>query len=265
MAPEERTKPSPPASAIKRWLPLGVFVGFAGFAYWQGWFDYLTLEQVAKNRGELRTLVADHYLWAVLGFGAIYVAVTALSLPAASLITITGGFLFGWFVAGLIAVAAATAGATIVFLIAKTSFGDALRAKAGPKLTKLAKGFSDDALSYLLFLRLVPAFPFWLVNLAPAFLGVRLSTFVIGTFVGIIPGTFAFAFLGAGFDKIIAEQEMAYQACLKSGDQAVRATCSFSINPGALLNTELIMAFVALGVIALIPVALKRWRSRSAA
>ena len=255
MAPNQPSNKTRPKDAFKRWLPLGLFVLWAAIAFQLGLFDYLSLEQIAKNRDALRALVAHHYIWALLAFGAIYIAVTALSLPAASLVTITGGFLFGWLMGGLIAVVSATIGAAIIFLIAKSSFGDVLQARAGPWLKKLAKGFSEDAMSYLLFLRLVPVFPFWLVNLAPAFLGVRLTTFVAGTFVGIVPGTFAFAFLGAGFDRIIVKQEAMYQACLKA---AGASQCSFSIDPKGLLNWELIAAFVALGVIALIPIAIKR-------
>ena len=145
---------------------------------------------------------------------AVYIVVVALSVPGGALLTITGGFLFGWLVGGLSTVIGATIGATIVFLIAKTSLGETLAAKAGPWMAKLSEGFRNDAMNYLLFLRLVPAFPFWLINLAPALLNVPLSTFVIATFIGIIPGTFAFAFLGAGLDSIIDKQREAYQACL---------------------------------------------------
>lgn len=258
------TRQDPPAAKaepglLRRLLPLLVLLAVIAVVVANGWHRYLTLEHVAENRDALRRIVADHHVLALLAYAGIYVAVVALSLPGGALLTITGGFLFGWLVAGGVTVAAATAGATVLFLVARSSLGEALAARAGPWLERLAAGFREDALSYLLFLRLVPAFPFWLVNLAPALLGTPLSTFVLGTAIGIIPGTFAFAFLGAGLDSIIEAQQQAYRTCL-----AARAPeeCSFSLDPASLLTPELIAAFVALGIVALIPVLLRRLRAR---
>ena len=121
------------------------------------------------------------------------VAAVALSIPGAAILTITGGILFGWRVGGLAALLGATTGATIVFLIARGACGESILRRAGPLAGKLAQGFRAHAFNYLLFLRLVPVFPFWLVNLAPAVVGVRLATFVLATALGIIPATFAFA------------------------------------------------------------------------
>lgn len=243
---------APPAvpGIARRMLPLAILAVIAAVVVYNGWHRFLTLEQVSDNRDALRHLVEDHFALSLMGYMAIYVAVIALSLPGGALLTITGGFLFGWLAAGAATVVAATAGATVIFLIARTSLGDTLSSRAGPWLDRLASGFRDNALSYLLFLRLVPAFPFWLVNLAPALLGVPLATYVLGTAVGIIPGTFAFAFLGAGLDSIIAAQQQAYQACLARGGAG---KCSLSLDPASLLTPELIAAFVALGVVALIP------------
>ena len=101
--------------------------------------------------------------------------------------------------------------------MAKSACGENLVRRAGPLAGKLADGFRADAFSYLLFLRLVPAFPFFLVNLVPALVGVKLSTFVAATFIGIIPATFAFSFLGSGLDSVIAAQEKIFRACLAAG------------------------------------------------
>ncbi|NND49680.1 MAG: VTT domain-containing protein, partial [Rhizobiales bacterium] len=141
----------------------------------------------------------------------------------------------------------------------------ALAERAGPWLERLRQGFARDAVNYLLFLRLVPAFPFWLVNIAPALLGMDLPRYVAATFVGIIPGTFAFAFLGAGLDGLIAGQHQAYEDCLEraaSAGAGENIECNFSLDPASLLTTELIAAFVALGLVALIPVIYRRMRSR---
>jgi uncharacterized membrane protein YdjX (TVP38/TMEM64 family) len=244
-------------SILRRLLPLAVLAILAAVVVYNGWHEYLTLQHVADNRDALHDLVTNRFALALLGYMAVYVAVVALSLPGGALLTITGGFLFGWLVAGLATVVAATAGATVIFLIARTSLGEILSARAGPWLDRLASGFRDNALSYLLFLRLVPAFPFWLVNLAPALLGVPLGTYVLGTAVGIIPGTFAFAFLGAGLDSIIAAQRDTYRACL---DRGGADECSLSLDPASLLTPELIAAFVALGVVALIPALVRALR-----
>jgi uncharacterized membrane protein YdjX (TVP38/TMEM64 family) len=135
---------------------------------------------------------------AILLFGLIYAVVTAFSLPGGAFMTITGGFLFGWLGGGLIVIFGATIGATALFLMARTAVGGVLEARAGPFLQKMEDGFRQNAICYLLVLRLVPIFPFWLVNLVPAFLGVSTTTYIIATFLGIIPGTFVYASVGNG-------------------------------------------------------------------
>ena len=251
-----------PAS-IKKFLPLIVLAGLMILVFSMGWHKYLSLSQIAEHRELLNGFVQDNYVLAILAYMVAYIVVVALSVPGGALLTITGGFLFGWLVGGLATIVGATIGATIVFLVAKTALGETLAAKAGPWMAKLSEGFKDDAMNYLLFLRLVPAFPFWLINLAPGLLNVPLSTFVIATFFGIIPGTFAFAFLGAGLDSIIDKQREVYQACLDAQPAgAAETTCTFSIKLSSLLTTELLAAFVALGVVAIIPVVLKKVRAR---
>ena len=248
-------------SSSRRWGPLVVLVVAAALVYVSGAYEYVSLATIAEHRDALQDFVSLHWLGALAGFGLIYIAVVALSIPGAALLTMIGGFLFGWLAAGLLVVVAATAGATVTFLVARTSLGDVLVRRAGPRLNALARGFRDDAFNYLLFLRLVPLFPFWLVNIAPALFDVRLSTFVAATLIGIIPGTFAFAFLGSGLDSIIAEQQAAHQQCEAAG----REGCAISLDAGALLTPELIIAFAVLGVVALIPVLVRRLRARRAA
>lgn len=244
---------------IRRYLPLLVLLGIAVLVWVNGWHQYLSLEAVANSRDTLSQFVERNGALAVLLYAALYIAVVALSLPGGALLTITGGFLFGWLLGGGVTVIAATLGATLLFGIVKTSLGAALSERAGPWLTKLSAGFQENALSYLLFLRLVPAFPFWLVNLAPALLGVNLRTYVIGTGIGIIPGTLAFASVGAGLDSIIVAQQAAYESCLASGS----SDCRFSLDAGALLTPQILAAFAALGLVALIPVVVQKLRSRN--
>jgi uncharacterized membrane protein YdjX (TVP38/TMEM64 family) len=214
----------------------------------------LSLEAVIPQRARLRELVAGHAGIAIAAYALIYAGTVALSIPGAAALTVIGGFLFGWLVGGVVAVFAATAGATVVFRIAHTSFGETLAHQAGPRLRKLIQGFHEDAFAYLLFLRLVPLFPFWLVNLAPGLVGTPPATFVLATLVGILPGTFAFSFAGAGLDSVVAAQMAAREACLAEG----RAGCSATLDLGALVTPELIAACAALGLAALVPVAARR-------
>jgi uncharacterized membrane protein YdjX (TVP38/TMEM64 family) len=168
---------------------------------------YLSFDQLAAHREWLLAEVAQLGILAPLCYVLIYAAATGLSIPGAVLLTLVAGFLFGTLAGAAIVVVGATLGAIIVFLAARTALGDALRARAGSFVRKLEAGFRANALSYLLVLRLIPLFPFWLVNLVPAFLGVRLGTFVLGTFLGIIPGSFVYASLGSGLGALIARGE----------------------------------------------------------
>jgi len=244
-------------SGFHRFLPVVALVILALIVVSMGWHKYLTLEQLVRHREILTMYVSDHLGVALGLFVVIYVAVVALSLPGGALLTVAGGFLFGWITAGLAVVFAATAGATALFLIARSSFGEVVARKAGPRLDKLSRGFKEDAFHYLLFLRLVPAFPFWLVNLAPALLGVHLKTFVVATFLGIIPGTFAFAFLGSGLDSVIEAQQEANRDC---GPDV--PDCVYRLDVGALVTVELIIALCALGAVALMPIVLKKMKVR---
>lgn len=254
--------------SVQRLLPLIILVGIVAFVFSMGWHRYLSFEVLAENRDRLKDFVASNFALAALSYIAIYAASVALSLPGGLILTVTGGFIFGIWFGPPLAVIAATLGATAIFLIAKTSLGDALAERAGGSIENFRRGFQENALSYLLFLRLVPLFPFFLVNVAPAFLGVQLRTFVIGTFFGIIPGTFAYAFAGAGLDSVIAKQQEVYDACLakqSAGSLQAGETCTFALDPSALVTPELIFAFAALGLVALIPVVAKRFRKTNEA
>lgn len=256
----------------RRWLPLIVILCIAGLVWATGLSKYLSLESIATHRNTLMAAVEDNFALSLLAYAGVYIVVVALSLPGGALLTVLGGFLFGWLIGGIATVLAATFGAMVVFLVARSALGETLAARAGPWIEKLRDGFQEDALSYLLFLRLVPVFPFWLVNLAPALLGMALGPYILGTIIGIIPGTFAFSFAGAGLDSIIKAQNAVYQTCLDkaaaaaaSAAQATKAgepACKFTLDPGSLLTKEILLAFVALGVVSLVPVVLKKVRGQ---
>jgi uncharacterized membrane protein YdjX (TVP38/TMEM64 family) len=252
------------APAWRRWLPLIVIVALMALAFAMGWHHYLTFKTIGTNYQDLQDFIAANLVAALLIYVLIYATVVALSLPGGLVMTVTGGLLFGWLAGGLATLVGATAGATLIFLIAKSSLGEAFAAKAGPWLGRLREGFKDNALSYLLFLRLVPIFPFWLVNLAPALLGVPLGTYVIGTAIGIIPGTFAFSVAGSGLGSVVEAQNQIYDACLARGGPDPEASCPYTIDTSALVTPQLLVAFALLGVVALIPVVYKRWSQRDA-
>ncbi|MCG8493150.1 MAG: VTT domain-containing protein [Sneathiellales bacterium] len=245
---------------LKKYAPLFVLILLFASFFLFGLDEYLTFKALSDNRDILLDFVSDNYVTALILYFLLYTIAIATSLPGGLLLTITGGFLFGLLVGGLVTVAAATAGATIVFLVAATSLGATLHEKAGPWLTKLEDGFKDNEMSYLLFLRLVPAFPFWLINIAPALLGVKLRTYVIGTFVGIIPGTFAFASIGEGLDSVILEQQAKFAACQNAGGQE----CALEFDIGSLVTKEILISLAALSVVALLPILIKRIRKNPA-
>jgi len=252
-------------SGLFRWLPLAAVAGLMVLAFSMGWHNYLSFKTIGLNYEAMRAFIADNLVAAVAIYIAAYIAVVALSLPGGLVMTLAGGLLFGWVIGAAATVVGATIGATLVFLIARTSLGEALAAKAGPWIANLRDGFKENALSYLLFLRLVPVFPFWLVNLAPALLGVPLGTYVLGTGLGIIPGTTAFSVAGAGLASVVEAQNKIYRDCLEKAGANAATVCQYQIDTSALVTRELLIAFALLGVVALIPVALKWWSKRHAA
>lgn len=256
---------APPAtkatSRIKRWLPLVLMLSIMGLVFAMGWHKALTFENLALQRDALRAFVSANTLTALGIFVASYVAVVALSLPGAVVFTIGGGLLFGVWLGAPATVIAATTGATLIFLIAKTSLGAALAERAGPWLDRFRAGFEKEGLSYMLFLRLVP-FPFFIINLAPALLGVPLRTFVIGTFLGIIPATFAFSYLGDTLDRVVVDAKAAYDVCVQAKGAG---QCKLSIELSQLPIKQILIALTLIGLVALIPPFIKHRRARHAA
>lgn len=229
---------------FRRLLPLVVLAALIGAAYATGLHKYLSLDALKENRAALLAFVEQYKLAAALAHIAIYAAVTALSLPAAVILTLAGGLLFGVPLGATLTVIGATLGATILFLVAQTAFGDALRSRAGPFVARMSEGFQKDAFNYLLFLRLVPAFPFFAVNLVPALLGMRLLPFVLATAIGIVPGTVVFTAFGAGLGEVFD----------RGGEVTLRGV----------LSPTLMAALVGLGLLSLLPIVLRRMRERSA-
>lgn len=223
---------------IRRFVPLAVMLALGFAAIYFDLHRSLTLDALRENRHALQNFVNENRVLSAAAFAAGYALVVALSFPGATILSVTGGFLFGVIVGGALIVLAATIGAILVFLVARSVIGDALRRRAGPFLRRMEDGFRTNAFSYLLFLRLVPAFPFWVVNLVPPLLGVRLSVFGAATAIGIIPGTFVFAAFGSGLGNIF-----------DAGGE---------IQPADILSPTLLAAFTGLGLLALLPIAFRK-------
>ena len=205
---------------------------------------YLSLSALKENREALTGWVADTGLVAWLAYAGVYALVTAFSIPGGAVMTIASGFLFGPWLGGTLTVIGATIGATAIFLAARCALADFLRAKAGGAIRKMEDGFKENALSYLLFLRLIPVFPFWLVNLVPAFLSVPVGIYIFGTAVGIIPGTFVYALFGDGVG-----------ALLEAGQD---------VNLGIIFEPRFLLPIAGLAALVLLPVLYKKFKGRSA-
>lgn len=225
---------------MRRWLPLGLLVVGLGVALALGLHRHLTLDSLAAHRETLARFVEDKGMLAVGAYVGVYALTVAFSVPGATVLTLAGGFLFGTLAATGYAVTGATAGAVAVFLAARSALGGVLRDKAGPWVERLEGGFREHAFSYMLFLRLVPLFPFWLVNLVPAVLGVPLGVYALATLVGIVPGALVYASVGNGLGAVL--------------DAGGRPDLRLIFAP------EVLLPLVGLGVLALLPVAVRRWR-----
>ena len=236
--------PPPPAAtpsgsrAIKLSL-VALFVGVVVAFFALGGHRYLSLDAIKANRDALLAFTQAHFAASLAIAFVVYVAATAFSLPGGLVLSLTVGFLFGRWIGTALVVVAATIGATLVFVAARYVFADAARRRLGAFGERINAGFTENAFSYLLFLRLVPLFPFFLVNLAPAFTSIPLATYALATFVGVIPGTFVFVNLGQTLGRIESLQ--------------------------GLVSAETLGAFALLGVFALVPVAIRKLRARKAA
>lgn len=240
-------KPAGRRARLLRWAPLAGIALLIALGILSGAHEHVTLSALRDNRALLETWVSEYALLACLAYMALYTAATAASLPAGTVLTLAGGFLFGpWLGAGL-TVLGATAGAVLIFLAARTALGDALRARlerAGGALAAMERGFREDAFFYLLFLRLTPVFPFFVVNLAPAFLGVRLPLYAATTLVGIFPGTLVYCFLGSGLGK------------------ALEGTAEPSLE--GLVSADILLGLGGLGAMSLLAVVVRRVLRRRA-
>ena len=247
------------AVSWRRWLALGPLAAVLLVAAWAGWYHVVTIETVANLHERFHDAIDTHLAAAVLIYVLAYTAIVSLSLPSGGLMTLTGGLLFGWLIGGVAAIVAATLGASILFGLTRCAAGDRVAARFGPQIAKFQDGFRRDAMNYMLFLRFVPLFPFCVVNVVPALLGVPFRTFFFGTLVGILPATLAVSTAGAGLDDVLMTARAQQAACHAAN---ALAHCPLSIHIGSLITPQLKIAGILLSLLALVPVAVKYWRHR---
>jgi uncharacterized membrane protein YdjX (TVP38/TMEM64 family) len=192
---------------LKRWSLLVILIlGLCAFFY----FDlqrYLNFTTIKQHREIWMNWTDQHYLSAVAIFMLIYITAISVSFPGAVFLTLIGGFLFGPWLGTIYVVTSATIGASLVFFAVKIALEPWMKKRTGKWIEKMRAGFQKGAVQYLLILRLMPIFPFWVVNIVPALLGIRASIFIFTTFFGIIPGSFIYTLLGSGLGDIFDKNE----------------------------------------------------------
>ena len=236
---------STPKPLWKRLLPLGIIGVALALFFALGGPDYVSIDSLRENRDALAALVTDNFLFVFLGFIGLYALLVGISFPGAGFLSIFGGFLFGTLTGAFGIVIGATIGATAIFLAARYALGDTLRAKAGPYMKKFEAGLKENELSYLFILRLVPLFPFFIVNIVPALFDVKIRNYVLSTAFGIIPGSLVYASVGAGIGAIF-----------DAGEEVQLS--------GLMLQPKVIGPILGLIALSLVPILYKKFKGNAA-
>ncbi|MEZ5893433.1 MAG: TVP38/TMEM64 family protein [Parvularculaceae bacterium] len=237
------TKNAPPSKGA-RFVPILVILAALGLFFALGLQRYFSIDALRDNREALKAWVDASPMRALAIFILVYAGAVAISFPGASILTVFGGFMFGLTVGTPAIVIAATLGASVIFLASKGAIGGALKTKVSGFLSHMEAGFRENELSYMFVLRLAPVFPFWAVNIAAGALGVSLRNFLVGTFFGIVPGTFVYASIGN-----------AAGAAFDAGENV-----SLS---GILFKPETLTPIIGLIALSILPIALKKFRTQS--
>lgn len=239
-----------PKKSLARYAPIALIAIALALALAFRLHERLSLDALYAQTEALDAFVAGNFLGALALSSIIYALAVTISLPGAAIFTIACGFLFGTWFGGTVAWIGASIGATLIFLAARTAFGDALRARAGSWIERLASGFRENAFNYLLVLRLTPVAPFFIVNVAPAVFNVKLRDYVLATFIGIAPATFVYAAVGAGL-----------RATLQAGGANADP---FQVARALLTSPAILGPIIGLIVLALIPIVVKALRGKRA-
>ncbi len=237
------TQPSSSKKTRQRWLLLGLLIALLALFFLAGGPQLVSMDTLKTHRASLQTFVTEHFIASLFLFMGLYTGLVAISFPGAGYLSIFGGFLFGTIIGSAAVIIAATLGAVIAFLAARYIFGESLGQKAGPTLRKLEAGLKANELSYMFILRLVPLFPFFIVNIAPALFGVKLRNFILATLIGIIPGTVVYVSVGDGIGAVF--------------DRGEDANLS-----GLMSDPRILLPILGLALLALIPVFYQKFKAR---
>ena len=224
--------------------PLLLLVAAIAAAWASGLAQQLNWEALARHQSALTGWVNAHSIGAPVLYVVVYIVVVTLSLPESAVVTVAGGLLFGTWFGGVLAVAGSSLGAVALFLAVRHHLADAFAARGGGLMVRLRAAIQQDGFSYMLAIRLIPAFPFWLVNLAAALSGMRLLPYAGATVIGVLPATFVYASIGAGVGRVLAE----------GGVPDVRI----------IFSPAILGPLIGLAVLSLLPIAWKRWRRSDA-
>ncbi|MCH8168891.1 MAG: TVP38/TMEM64 family protein [Proteobacteria bacterium] len=229
------------AKSRLRFLPIVVLAAGAALASFLAG-DYLSLETLSENHEALVGWRDRNLIAASLVFVAIYIVAVTFSVPGAIWLTLAGGFVFDTALAAGLTVISATIGATLIFLAARSSLGAMLHERAGPWLGRIDDEVARGEISFLLVMRLIPVIPFFIANLAPAFVKVRLANFIWTTLVGITPATVVIASVGAGLGEVLEQ----------GGEPDI----------GAIFAPHILLPLLGLAALAALPVVLRKLRRR---
>ena len=229
---------------VRRFWPLALLLAAIAAAWASGLAQQVSWATLARNQAALGAWVASHPIAAPALYVVIYAVAVALSVPEAAVLTVAGGLLFGTLFGGMLAAGGSTAGAVALFLAVRYHLADAIARRGGGFLDRVRAGLERSGFNYLLAIRLVPAFPFWLVNLAAALSGMRLLPYAAATLIGVLPATFVFTSIGAGIGAVLA-----------AGGKPDLAI---------IFSPRVLGPLIALAVLSLLPVAWRRWKRSDA-
>jgi len=222
---------------LTRIVPLLVIIILGILVWVLDLHHYLSFDRLKQHQKFLESFIAQDRLLSVFLFSILYILIVSVSIPGATFMTLLGGFLFGQWLGTATSVIAATLGASILFISVRMVVPVFFAKKFESRIKKMQVGFQKNAMSYLLFLRLIPLFPFVAVNLAAAFFQIPLRVFVVATFFGIIPGTFIYVAMGVALQEVIQQTD---------------------ITPSLILEPKILWALIGFGVLLILPILYKK-------
>ncbi len=225
---------------LRRFWPLILLVVLFALFYYFRINQYLSFSSLRLHYQELISWTNNHYLSAAILFMVCYIICVAASFPGAVILTLTGGLLFGIFWGVIFVVISATLGSIIIFSIVRFSLSDWVAQKTSGWVKKMRLGFQHNAFSYLLILRLIPIFPFWVVNIVPALLGVKARTFILATFLGIIPGSIIYTSLGNSLNHLFEQGQ--------------------TPNLKIIFSPEILLPLLGLALLSMLPIIYKKFK-----